>query len=391
MNSTSAPTTATTTSSLSSSSVHSGSPGPTPPPPTDEQQVEHDSHGAADTTTTTTILHSDSNNSQSYPQSSDNQYHQSSSLVVEGPSNQSSSNDVVNVNVPHSGFSLVSQNDFHIAPGQFRMALEEAAPPAMAQGVQAIDGDSGHALNNVVPQTVASDSVVHNGVHGHASVQNGNSTPSAVQSTVPYLDTSKPGLNNSSKASDSSNLPHVASLLRSGSEMSDASLSQQQSRECPTSSPDDPQREQPQIGSSSSSSAPPVQNPVFIVPQPPAAPQHHHSKQDVRAVDPHRFKAQEAKEREERVRKRLAAGLPAEDPGTPTGAHAFLLSPSASMTSGGRPSSAMSSSMMSEGSGVFTSDMSALSRSSSMFSLDSSAGGSIGPLEPGALKVRIFV
>ena len=387
MNSTSAPTTSTTSSS--SSSVHSSSPGPTPPPPTDEQ-VEHDghSHGAADTTTTVTILHSDSNSSQSNPQSNDDQYHQSSSLVVEGPTNQSSSNDVVNVNVAHSDFSLVSQNDFHIAPGQFRMALEEAAPPVMTPGVQTVGGDNSHALNSVVPQTVASDNVVPNGVHVHASVQNGDSSPSIVHSAVPYLESNKAeGLSNP-KGQDGANLPHVSSLLQAGSQIDTVSVSQQQSRNCPTG--DDSQVQQQHLEDSASSSAPPTPNPVFIVPQPPTAPQHHQSKQDVRAVDPHRFKAQEAKEREERVRKRLAAGLPAEDPGTPTGAHAFLLSPSASMTSGGRPSSAMSSSMMSEGSGVFSSDLSVISRSSSMFSLDSSTGGSIGPLEPGALKVRII-
>ena len=372
--------------------MHS-SPGPTPPPPTDEQ-VEPDghSHGAADTTTTTTtttILHSDSNSSQSNPQSNDDQYHQSSSLVVEGPTNQSGSNDVVNVNVTHSDFSLVSQNDFHIAPGQFRMALEEAAPPVMTSGVQTMGGDNSHALNSVGPQTVASDNVVPNGVHVHASVQNGGNSPSIVHSTVPYLESNKAeGLSNP-KIEDEPNLPHVASLLQAGSQMGNVSVSQQQSRNCPTG--DDSQVQQQHLEDSASTSAPQTPNPVFIVPHPPAAPQHHQSKQDVRAVDPHRFKAQEAKEREERVRKRLAAGLPAEDPGTPTGAHAFLLSPSASMTSGGRPSSAMSSSMMSEGSGVFSSDMSVISRSSSMFSLDSSTGGSIGPLEPGALKVRITV
>ena len=413
MSTTSTPTSTTTTTSSTSST-----PGPTDPDlDPDEQVSTAECAQRADSTTIPPqpqpYAHSDSSSpttqSSNNPQSSssENQPSTSSSLVEAVPSEapeHQSSNDVVPVSsehVAHSDFSLVSHTDFNIAPGQFRMALEEATPPIIAHNVE---GDNGHALINgvVVPQqTMASDSVVPNGVHVHA----GDQSPIIAQSnTVPYLDSTKTEELNNSKAPNGQNLPHVASILQAGPQMGDPnSLSQQQEEQMdlkrfvtdPISAPS----EQDEPVDSSSSTQPPA--PVFIMPAlpPSGPPRHHHhpprdltihSKTDVRAVVTHRFKAQEAKEREERVRKRLAAGLPAEDPATPTGTHAFLLSPSASMTSGGRPSSAMSSSMMSEGSGVFSSDMSQLSRSSSMFSLDSSTGGSIGPLEPGALKVTIL-
>ncbi len=57
----------------------------------------------------------------------------------------------------------------------------------------------------------------------------------------------------------------------------------------------------------------------------------------------YRFKAQEAREREERARRRLAAGLPAEDPATPGHVGGFILSPSASITSGTSPLSSVRS------------------------------------------------
>ena len=343
------------------------------------------------------LLHSDNSTSnsehsstQSTTQSNDPQTNQTS-LVVTGQTCQSD-DDVV----AHSDFSLVSQTEFNIAPGQFRMALEEANPPIVAQSTPPVGGDNDNCIHNGVslPATVAADNVVvPNGVPQchpvHAgNVPNGDNSTVTAHSTVPYLEKSV-GMNSSQTTSDRHILPHVASILHTaGAQMGDSGLSQQEVN-CPihTSSTE-------LVVASSSDSMP---APSFIPPPPSithslckqentSAP--HKIPTNIAVRAPNRFKAQEAKEREERVRKRLAAGLPAEDPATPT-AQNFLLSPSASMTSGGRPSSAVSSSMMSEGSGVFSSDISgALSRSSSMFSLDSSTGGSIGPLEPGALKVR---
>ena len=71
---------------------------------------------------------SDANNSSSSATAAQSSTSPQSSLVVVG-SQANKPSDSVDV-VAHSDFSLVSLCEFNIAPGQFRMALEEASNPA---------------------------------------------------------------------------------------------------------------------------------------------------------------------------------------------------------------------------------------------------------------------
>ncbi len=222
-----------------------------------------------------------------------------------------------------------------------------------------------------------------------ANVPNeGESSQMIVHTTLPYVDQQQ----NSSVLESSHNvetlsqqqklLPHVASILNSGSLVNSGDLSQgpQSSESVPKNiqnayvphrSAGTPLGDAVQEPCGSASEQSNTLTPLGIashntgggpdthrpegestshsnMPPPAAVPQHHQAGASSTTV-PHgddtcanngvvsrgcRFKAQEAREREERARRRLAAGLPAEDPATPTAGGAFILSPSVSITSG---------------------------------------------------------